>query len=356
MNTKNIRIGNYTIGDGNPTFIIAEISGNHNGQFERAVEIIKTAAQAGVDAIKLQTYTPDTITIDSDKPAFRVGTGDKPELWQGKTLYELYQKGYTPWKWQPELKKIAEDLGLILFSSPFDETAVDFLEDMKVLCYKIASFEMTDFLLLRKVAQTGKPVVISRGMATAEEIEFALTTLRKHGTKDIILLHCVSAYPAKPEEMNLRTIPDMREKFGVLTGLSDHTIGIDVPIAAVALGACAIEKHVTLSRAGGGVDDSFSLEPAELKEMVRAVRTVEKALGRPQYGPADAREAEEKRWRRSLFVVKDMKKGESFTKENVRSIRPSDGLPTKHFDEVIGKKAARDIERGTPLEWDLVIR
>ena len=349
-----IQIGERKIGPGHPTFIIAEISGNHNQGFERAVEIIKAAHEAGADAIKLQTYTADTITIDSDKPPFRVGAGDKPELWQGKTLHQLYSKAYTPWEWQPKLKKVAEDLGMILFSTPFDDTAVDFLEKMDVLCYKVASFECTDMWLLKKIAKTKKPIIMSRGMASEEEIKEAISTLRENGAGQISVLHCVSAYPAKPEEMNLRTIPDLREKFGVVSGLSDHTLGTEVAVAAVALGASIIEKHVTLDRAAGGIDDSFSLEPAELKQLVSSVRIVERALGEAHYGPASAREAEEKHWRRSLFVVKNMKKGEKFTSENVRSIRPADGLPTKFFDEIIGKVAAKDIESGTPLDWNLV--
>lgn len=351
---KTIRIGSRLVGQGEPCFIIAELSGNHHQKYEEAEELVRVAKKMGADAVKLQTYTPDTITIDSDKPYFQVGTGEIPELWKGKTLYQLYQMAYTPWDWQPKLKKLADELGIILFSTPFDETAVDFLEKMDVPCYKIASFEMTDFLLLRKVAKTRKPVIISRGMATEEEIKFALNTLREYGTRDILLLHCVSSYPAKPEEMNLNTIPDMSKRFGVLTGLSDHTLGVEVSIAAVALGACVIEKHVTLSRAKKGVDDDFSLEPQELKQMVDSIRIVEKSLGQPKYGPADEREAKELHARRSLFVVKDIKKGERFSAENIRSIRPADGLPTKYYDEVLGKSATQYIERGTPLSWDLI--
>lgn len=354
MSKTEFKIGNRAVGGKNPVFIIAEISGNHNQSFERAVEIIKAAHEVGADAIKLQTYTADTITIDSDKPPFMVGAGDRPENWKGQTLYQLYTKAYTPWEWQPKLKKIAEDLGMILFSTPFDDTAIDFLEKMDVPCYKVASFECTDTWLLKKIAKTKKPVIISRGMASEEELKEAVSTLRENGTDQIAVLHCVSAYPAKPEEMNLKTIPDIRERFGVVSGLSDHTLGIEVAIAAVALGASIIEKHVTLDRSAGGVDDSFSLEPHELKQLVSSVRVVEKALGKPHYVPASPREAEEKHWRRSLFVVQNIKKGEKFTSENVRSIRPADGLPTKFFDEIIGKTAKRDIERGTPLAFDLI--
>lgn len=347
-------IGEKEIGAGKPCFIVAEVSGNHNQSFERAVEIIKAVAQAGADAVKLQTYTADTITINSDKPWFRVGEGDKPDFWKGKTLYELYEIAYTPWEWQPKLKKIAEELGLIFFSTPFDFTAVDFLEEMNVSCYKIASFEVVDIPLLKKIAQTGKPVLISSGPSSSEDIELALTTLKENGAKDIVLLHCISAYPAKPENMRLKTIQDLQKRFRVEVGLSDHSMGIEIPIAARVLGACVIEKHVTLKRAEGGVDSDFSLEPQELKDLVRTIRNVEKAMGEPSYDSWSPQELEEKKYRKSLFIVEDIKKGETFTKKNIRPIRPGAGLHPKFYEEILGKKAKQDIERGTPLSWDLI--
>lgn len=349
-----MNIGKRKIGFGEPCFIIAEVSGNHNQSFDRAVEIIKAVADAGADAVKLQTYTADTMTIDSDKPLFLVEGKNQPESWRGKTLYELYKIAYTPWDWQPKLKKIADDLGIMLFSTPFDDTAVDFLEEMDVPCYKIASFEVVDVPLLKKIAKTGKPVIISSGPSSLEDIELALTTLRENGAKDIVLLHCISAYPAKPENMRLKTIEDLRKRFNVEVGLSDHSMGIEIPIAARVFGACVIEKHVTLKRAEGGVDSDFSLEPQELKELVRTIRNVEKAMGEPSYDSWSPQELEEKKYRRSLFVVEDMKKGEIFTEKNIRSIRPGMGLHPKFYGEILGKKAKQDIERGTPLSRDMV--
>lgn len=342
--------GERKIGPGNPVFIVAEMSGNHNQSYENALKIIDAAAEAGADAIKLQTYTPDTITIDSDKEYFQVKVN---EAWAGQTLYQLYQKAYTPWDWQPKLKEYAESKGLVCFSTPFDVTAADFLEQMRVDIYKVASFEVVDIPLLKRIGQTKKPVIMSRGMASQEELELAIKTLKENGTSQIALLHCVSSYPAKPEEMNLATIPDMQERFSVVAGLSDHTLGSTIAIAAVALGASVIEKHVTLSRAAGGPDAGFSLEPDELKRMVLAVRDAEAALGKPRYG-SGARESENMTFRKSLFAVADIKKGEKFTPENIRSIRPGHGLAPKYYDEVIGKMAAEDIERGIPLVWDLI--
>lgn len=347
-------IGKREIGVHRPCFIVAEVSGNHNQSFDRAVEIIKAVAETGADAVKLQTYTADTITIKSDKPWFRVGEGDKPDFWKGKTLYELYEIAYTPWDWQPRLKKIAEDLGLVFFSTPFDHTAVDFLEGMNVPCYKVASFEVVDIPLLKKIAQTGKPVIISSGPSSLGEIDLALTTLRENGAKDIVLLHCISAYPAKPENMRLKTIQDLQKRFHVEVGLSDHSMGIEISIAARVLGACMIEKHVTLKRAEGGVDSDFSLEPQELKELVRSIRNVEKAMGEPSYDSWSPQELEEKKYRRSLFAVEHIKKGEVFTEKNVRSIRPGAGLHPKFYEEILGKKAKQDIERGTPLSQDFI--
>src|SRR5216684_4180706 len=349
--TDVLRIAGHEIGKGLPVYVIAEVSANHNQSFESAEAIIRAAKQAGADAVKLQTYRPDTITIDSSQSYFRVGGGT---LWDGRTLYDLYAEAYTPWEWQPRLKKVAEHLGMDLFSSAFDATAVDFLEEMGVLAHKVASFELVDIPLIQRMARTGKPLIMSTGMATVEEIEEALQTARAAGARQIALLKCTSAYPAPAEEMNLRTIPEMARQFGVPVGLSDHTMGIAAPVAAVALGACIIEKHLTLSRSTPGPDSTFSLEPQEFKAMVEAVRTAEKALGAVHYGLSSKEEAS-RVFRRSLFVVQDVKRGETFTAENVRSIRPGYGLHTRHLGEVLGKRALRDIERGTPLSWDLVL-
>jgi len=349
--TKCIQIGKRCIGPGNPAYCIAEVSANHNHDFAQAVRIIEAAKDAGADAIKLQTYTPDTMTIASGREEFRIGGGT---LWDGQNLHDLYGEAYTPWEWQPRLKKVAEDLGMDLFSSAFDFTAVDFLEQMGVPAHKVASFELVDLPLIQRMARTGKPLIISTGMASLEEIEEALQTARAAGATQIALLKCTSAYPAPAEEMNLRTIPEMARQFGVPVGLSDHTMGIAAPVAAVALGACIIEKHLTLSRATPGPDSGFSLEPQEFKAMVEAVRTAEKALGEVHYG-LSSKEESSRVFRRSLFVVQDVKRGETFTPENVRSIRPGYGLHTRHLGEVLGKRAVRDIERGTPLSWDLVL-
>jgi N-acetylneuraminate synthase len=349
--TKCIQIGKQRIGPGNPAYCIAEVSANHNRDFARAVRIIEAAKEAGADAIKLQTYTADTITIASDRKEFRIGGGT---LWDGRNLHDLYGEAYTPWEWQPRLKRIAEDLGMDLFSSAFDFTAVDFLEQMGVPAHKVASFELVDLPLIQRMARTGKPLIMSTGMASVEEIEEALQTARQAGATQIALLKCTSAYPAPAEEMNLRTIPEMARRFGVPVGLSDHTMGIAAPVAAVALGACILEKHLTLSRATPGPDSGFSLEPQEFKTMVEAVRTAEKALGEVHFGLSSKEEASSV-FRRSLFVVQDVKRGETFTSENVRSIRPGYGLHTRHLGEVLGKRAVRDIERGTPLSWDLVL-
>lgn len=346
-----LEIDNRAVGQGHPVYIIAELSANHNQDYDQAVQLVHAAKDAGADAIKLQTYTPDTITIDCDNEYFRVGGGT---LWDGRTLYDLYGEAYTPWAWQPKLKAIANDLGMDLFSTPFDFSAVDFLEEMGVPAYKIASFELVDLPLIRRVAQTGKPIIMSTGMATLAEIDEAVRTAREAGATQIALLKCNSAYPAPPEEMNLRTIPHMAEAFGVPVGLSDHTLGIAVPVAAVALGACIIEKHFTLSRAVPGPDSAFSLEPQEFKAMVEAVRVAEKALGRVSYEVTE-RETASRVFRRSLFVVKDMQAEEVFTAENVRSIRPGAGLPPVYFDDVLGRRAARRIERGTPLSWSLLL-
>jgi pseudaminic acid synthase len=349
--TECIEIGKRRIGPGTPAYCIAEVSANHNQDFVQAVRIIEAAKDAGADAIKLQTYTADTMTIPSDREEFRIGGGTP---WDGRNLHDLYGEAYTPWEWQPRLKKVAENLGMDLFSTPFDASAVDFLEEMGVPAHKVASFELVDIPLIQKMARTGKPLIMSTGMASVEEIDEAVQSARAAGATQIALLKCTSAYPAPVEEMNLRTIPEMARRFEVPVGLSDHTMGIAVPVAAVALGACIIEKHLTLSRATPGPDSGFSLEPHEFKAMVEAVRMAEKALGEVHFGLSGKEEAS-RVFRRSLFVVQDVKRGETFTAANVRSIRPGYGLHTRHLGEVLGKRAVRDIERGTPLGWDLVV-
>jgi pseudaminic acid synthase len=342
-------IGDRQIGPGRPVYIVAEMSANHGQDFAQAVRILHAATESGADAVKLQTYTPDTLTIDCAGDAFRIGG----TLWEGRTLYDLYAEAYTPWDWQPKLKEIAGQLGVDLFSTPFDTSAVDFLEAMGVPAYKVASFEIVDLPLIRRIARTGKPMILSTGMATLAEIDEAVRAARGAGATHIALLKCTSAYPASPEEMNLRTIPHLAEAFGVPVGLSDHTLGIAVPVAAVALGACIVEKHFTLSRRLQGPDSPFSLEPDEFRAMVVAMREAEQALGGVSY-EATEKETESRAFRRSLFVVQDMRAGEPFTEQNLRSIRPGFGLHTRYLSEVLGRHARCDIERGTPLAWDLI--
>jgi len=346
---KSITIGDKKVGENFPVFVIAEVSANHGQNFERAVNMIKAAKECGADAIKFQCYTPDTITIDCDNKYFRI----KHPKWGGQTLYQLYQKAYTPWKWFKKLKKVADDLGIILFATAFDKSSVDFLEELNVPIHKIASFELVDLPLIEYVAKTRKPVVMSTGMATSAEIKEAVTTAKKAGAKEIVLLKCVSSYPAKPEEMNLKTISDMQEKFKCTIGLSDHTLGIGVSIAGVCLGAKVIEKHFTLSREIETLDSFFSIEPQELKLLVENIRIAEQALGKVHYGITKD-EKKGKVFRRSLFVVKDVKKGEKFTAENVRSIRPGYGLKPKYLEEILGKKAKKNIKKGIPLGWSLI--
>jgi pseudaminic acid synthase len=346
------KIGSRVVGPGHPVYVVAELSANHGQSFEQAVRIVEAASQAGADAIKLQTYTADTLTMKSDREYFRIGGGT---LWDGSTLHDLYREAYTPWEWQPKLKRVANDLGMELFSTPFDASAVDFLGQMQVPVYKLASFELVDLPLIEKMGKTGKPLIMSTGMATLDEIEEAMTTARTAGAVDIALLKCTSAYPAGPEQMNLQTIPEMARRFGVPVGLSDHSMDNAVAIAAVALGACIVEKHLTLSRDSKGPDSAFSLEPQQFKSMVDAIRVTERALGTVCFGPED-HELASLTFRRSLFVVEDMKRGETFSTQNIRSIRPAHGLHTRHLSEVLGCKAARDIPRGTPLSWDLVVQ
>ncbi|MFA5878093.1 MAG: pseudaminic acid synthase [Candidatus Staskawiczbacteria bacterium] len=345
------KIGDKWIGRGKPVFVIAEISANHKQDFKRAELMIKTAANCGVDAVKLQTYTPDTLTIDCSKKWFVVKNANPS--WDGKTLYELYKKAYMPWEWQPKLKKIAEDCGIILFSSAYDETSVDFLEKMHVPAYKIASFEINNINLLKKIARTKKPVIISKGMASLGAIKLAISILKKNGAKDIALLHCVSAYPTKPKDMNLATIPDIKKKFKVVPGLSDHSLGISIAIASVAVGACVIEKHFTLKRGDGGLDSSFSIEPKELKQLVQSVREVENSIGGIRYGLLK-NEKGNIAGLRSLFVIKNIKAGQEFTLRNVHCIRPGYGLNPSVLPKILGRKAVKNIECGTPLCWDLI--
>lgn len=347
---SSIEINGRKIGEGYPVYVVAEMSANHNQDYEQAAEIVRAAKEAGADAIKLQTYTPDTLTIDCDNTHFRI----KGTIWEGRNLYQLYTEAYTPWDWQPKLKILADSLGLEFFSTPFDSTAVDFLENTGIPAYKVASFELVDLPLLRRIARCGKPIILSTGMASLAEIDEAVQAIRGAGGRDLVLLKCTSAYPSPPEEMNLRAIPHLRDSFGVPAGLSDHTLGVAVPIAAAALGACLIEKHLTLSRKSGGPDCAFSLEPKEFKEMVKAVRTTEKALGSVQYGSI-GKEKEGLNFRRSLFAVKDIKSGDEFSESNIRSIRPASGLHPKYYNDILGKRAKTDIKRGTPLSWDLLL-
>ncbi len=338
------------IGAGHTPFVIAEMSGNHNQSLDRALEIVEAAASAGAHAIKIQTYTPDTMTIDLDEREFHIG--DPGSLWAGESLYNLYKKAYTPWEWHAPIFARARDLGIIPFSSPFDETAVAFLEDLEAPCYKIASFENTDIPLIRRVAATGKPLIISTGMATMAELEDSVQEARSAGCRDLILLKCTSTYPAEASNTNLLSIPRMREHFGCEVGVSDHTMGIGVSVAAVALGATVIEKHFTLSRADGGVDSTFSMEPAEMTQLVVETKRAWQALGAPSYGPTEA-EKKSLQYRRSLYVVEDMKAGDIFTGSNLRAIRPGLGLPPKFMDEVLGKRALQDLQKGTALRLEM---
>ena len=332
-------------------FIIAEMSGNHNHSLARALEIVEAAAKTGADAIKIQTYTADTMTIDKADGEFRISAPGS--LWEGETLYGLYQKAYTPWDWQEKIFAHARKCGILCFSTPFDATSVDFLERLDAPCYKIASFENVDLPLIKKVAETGKPIIASTGMATVGELDDLVRTARDNGCEDLTLLKCTSSYPASPAGTNIRTIPHMKELFGCRVGLSDHTLGVGAAVASIALGATVIEKHFTLSRADGGVDSAFSMEPDEFAQLVRECRTAYEALGEIRYAPQE-QEKESLSFRRSLYVVKDVKKGERFTEENVRSIRPGLGLSPKYYDMVLGKVASREIARGTAMRWDLI--
>lgn len=345
-----IRINDKFINKESSVFIIAEISANHNGDFNKTVEIIKAAKCAGADAIKLQTYTPDTITLDCDNKHFQIKQGT---IWDGITLYKLYEEAYMPWHWQPKLKNIAEGEGLICFSSPFDKTSVDFLEDMDVPAYKIASFEITDIPLIEYIASKKKPIIMSTGIANISDIQEAINACKRMGNNQIALLKCTSAYPAPVEEANLKTMVNMAETFSVITGISDHTLGSSVAVASVALGARIVEKHFTLSRKDGGPDADFSMEPEEFKQMVKDIRNVEKALGKVTYELTE-KQKKSRQFSRSLFVVKDIKEGEEFTEQNVKSIRPAYGMKTKYIRDIIGKKSSCDISKGTPMNWSFI--
>ena len=345
-----ITINNRQIGSGFPTYIVAEMSGNHNGNLDRARELIYAMKESGADAVKLQTYTADTLTIKCERPEFIVSSD---ALWAGRDLHGLYDEAHTPWEWHGELIDLATSLGMDIFSTPFDHTAVDFLEQFDLPAYKIASYELIDTGLIKKAARTGKPLIMSTGMASIDEISDALEAARETGNEQIVLLKCTSAYPAPPEEANLRTIQDLSQRFNVPAGLSDHTLGIAVPIAAVALGACIVEKHFTMSRSEPGPDNAFSLEPHEFRQMVDQIRIAENALGEVSYQQTK-KEAACVAFRRSLYAVEDIAGGEEFTEKNVRSIRPNLGLPPKYFDEIIGKKAKVGIKRGTPMEWKYI--
>ncbi len=351
MITKAIQIGSLHIGVNCPPFIIAEISGNHNQSLDRAIQIIRAAAMCGVQAIKIQTYTPDTMTLNLSKNEFLIS--DPKSLWFGKTLYDLYSEAYTPWEWHEPIFREAKSLGLIAFSTPFDATAVDFLEKLDVPCYKIASFESTDLQLIKKVAQTGKPIIASTGMASEGEIRDLVNTAHEYGCNDLILLKCTSTYPALANNSNLNTIPYMRKLFGCNIGLSDHTLGAGVSIASIPLGSVVIEKHFTLSRSDGGPDSAFSAEPNEMADLVVGVNQAWQALGEVKFGPSKLEEPS-LQYRRSLYITKDIKAGECLSPDNVRAIRPGYGLSTKYYDEIMGRVVKADMQMGTPITWDIL--
>jgi pseudaminic acid synthase len=345
-----VKVGNREIGQKFAPFIIAEMSGNHNQSLDRALNIVEAVATSGAHALKLQTYTADTMTLDMDEREFHIS--DPNSLWAGTSLYKLYGEACTPWEWHKPILDRARELGIICFSTPFDDTAVDFLESLDVPCYKIASFENTDLPLIRRVAATGKPLIISTGMATVAELDETVRTAREAGCSDLILLKCTSTYPATAVNTNILTIPHLRELFGCEVGLSDHTMGIGVSVGSVALGATVIEKHFTLNRADGGVDGAFSMEPAEMAQLVMETERAWQAMGQVNYGPTEA-EKKSLQYRRSLYVVRDMKAGDALTRDNVRAIRPGLGLPTKYLEQVLGKSVKKDVRRGTALSWGL---
>lgn len=351
MSNRGIKIGTYQVGPKQPPFIVAEMSGNHNQSLDRALAIVEAAAGSGAHALKLQTYTADTMTLDIDRDEFHIDNPDSP--WKGTSLYKLYEQAYTPWEWHKPIFERCAELGMIAFSSPFDATAVDFLEELNVPAYKVASFENTDLPLIRKIAATGKPMIISTGMASVSELDDAVQTAKANGCKDIILLKCTSTYPALPDSCNLKTIPHLAELFGVQVGLSDHTLGIGVAVASVPLGATFIEKHFTLSRADGGVDAAFSLEPDELQALVIESERAWRAMGTVCYGMTEA-ENRSIQFRRSLYVSQTIRAGEEFSEANLRIIRPGFGLAPKHYESLLGRKAKRDLLPGTPVSWELL--
>lgn len=349
--TSPLQIAGRPIGPSSPPFVIAEMSGNHNQSLGRALEIVEAAAKAGAHALKIQTYTADTMTLDLSTGEFFIS--DPGSLWKGVSLYKLYQDAHTPWEWHKPIFNRAKELGLIVFSTPFDETAVDFLEELDAPCYKIASFENTDIPLIRKAASTGKPLIISTGMATVAEMDETVRAAREAGCRDLVLLKCTSSYPASPEDSNVFTIPHMRELFGCEVGLSDHTAGVGAAVAAVALGATVVEKHFTLRRADGGVDSAFSMEPVEMKALVEETTRAWQSLGKVQYGPSEG-EKKSKVYRRSLYVAEDMRAGEEFSARNLRAIRPGLGLEPRYYEMILGRNAKIDLRKGTPLSWDIV--
>lgn len=347
---KEIEIGDKVISNESPVYIVAEMSGNHNMDFERAKEIIYRSKCAGADAVKIQTYTADTITLDCDNEFFKIKHGT---LWDGETLYSLYQKAYTPWEWQAELFKYAHEVGIELFSSPFDKSAVDFLEKIGVKAYKVASFEINDIPLLQRIARTGKPIIIATGIAELADIELAINTCKKEGNNKIILLKCTSAYPTPYDEVNINMLKTLRQTFGCIVGVSDHTFGSVVPILSVGMGGKMIEKHVTLKRSDGGTDAEFSMEMCEFENMCKQVRIAEQAMGIERYYLTESQKME-RHFSRSLFVTENIKSGDILTDDNIRSVRPGDGMHTKYFSQIIGKKVNRDIEKGTPMEWKYI--
>lgn len=346
-----LKLGRFTIGQAAPPLVIVEMSGNHNQSLERALAIVEAAARSGVQAVKLQTYTADTMTLNLEEGEFRID--DPASLWQGTSLYQLYQRAYTPWEWHRPIFRRCHELGLVGFSTPFDATAVDFLEELSVPCYKIAAFENTDLPLIRKVAATGKPMLISTGMATAAELDETVRTAREAGCRELVLLKCTSTYPAVPENSNLRTLPHLREMFGCEVGISDHTLGIGAALASIPLGATVIEKHFTLSRTEGGVDAAFSMEPEEMRTLVAESQTAWQALGQVRYGPA-VEEVTSLKHRRSLYFTRDLKAGERIAPDNVRVIRPGMGLAPKYYEMVLGRQVTQDVKKGTPLKWELI--
>jgi N-acetylneuraminate synthase len=351
MSAKEIKLGDRSVGPDYPPFIIAEMSGNHNQSLDRALSIVDAAADAGAHGLKIQTYTAETMTLDLSSKDFIIN--DPDSLWDGNSLYELYQQAHTPWEWHEDIFRRCREKGLIGFSTPFDLTAVEFLEKLDIPCYKIASFENTDIPLLKKIAATGKPIIMSTGMATIAELGKAVQTIKEEGNDNIILLKCTSTYPATPENSNIRTISHMRDLFGVQVGLSDHSMGLGVAVAAIAEGAVIVEKHFTLGRADGGIDSAFSIEPDELKSLIVETERAWQAIGKVSYGPV-GNEKKSLQFRRSLYVVKDMKKGDKFTPENLRIIRPGFGLPPEHYDSLLGMSVVRDIKKGTAVTWDIL--